>query len=527
MTDIERPPSADRTVRPRVMVLLAGGVAALLTLVAARFSRPGVGPDAVAYLAVANNLHGGGGIAFWLEDPLTTWPPLWPALIALGMALSGAPADVAALALNSLAVAGCVAAGFALGRRVLHSARLAYVALVSFAISPLLIGLAVLVQTEVLFSLLAALTMLAILRWSESQLRWWLVAAGVTTAIAFYLRYQAIYVVPVFAGWIGLRSLLIGERSPGRALRNVLWYALPAAVPASAWVARNLWLSGNALGPRFPSDVGPVRNMAGALATTFKFLTSLPTAPVVPAAAIVLVVGVIAIVALERCTRPAGSTFAGSWRLRLESAVVGPTGLLATFVSAFTLLMVITRSMVGFDDLDIRLLAPCLIPTSLLFLRYCEIVFLDHPSRRRVGRLLIGIWLVAQAAVTTILVGPGNSAVADYGFNADRAVAASTSPALDALPPDCIPYSNNAGDLYHSGFQAQISPRKVEYKSSVRTDDLDQLDDALADGQLSCLVWVEYAVDDEYYSLSELDDRFELVPLASSGDVSTYLIQRR
>ena len=55
MTDIERPPSADRTVRLRVMVLLAGGVAALLTLVAARFSRPGVGPDAVAYLAVANS----------------------------------------------------------------------------------------------------------------------------------------------------------------------------------------------------------------------------------------------------------------------------------------------------------------------------------------------------------------------------------------------------------------------------------------------------------------------------------------
>ena len=163
---------------PTGLIAAAAIVTALLTLVVARFTHPAVGPDAVSYLAVSNSIRTGGGIAFWLEDPLLTWPPLWPALIAGLTALTRLDSDVAALILNSLAAAACVPAGFAVARRVLRTRFTTRVMLVSLAVSPVLIGLAVLVQTEVLFALVTLGVLLALMRWIDDEAPKWLVIAG-------------------------------------------------------------------------------------------------------------------------------------------------------------------------------------------------------------------------------------------------------------------------------------------------------------------------------------------------------------
>jgi len=511
-----------------VAVAVAACTAPLLALLAARFTRPAVGPDAVAYLAVARSIHDGNGIAFWIEDPLVTWPPLWPATIAAGMRLTPFRPDVAALFLNALALAGCVVTGAALARRVLRTDAMRTAMLVSLAVSPVLVGLTILVQTEVLFALLVLGVLLSLLRWADDEHPRWLLVAGLLTVTGFYVRYQALYVVPAFAAWIGVRTLL-RRRSLPRAIADAAWYAVPAVVPAAAWMLRNLHLSDTILGPRFPSDVGPVSNVLHAFATTFKFLTSLPTVPKLPAAVLTAAVLVAAVVVLERRTRPAGE---GGARLRgllrrLEPAFCGPVGLLATFLVGFTLLMVVTRSMVGFDDLDIRLLAPCLVPTSLLLLRYCEVVLDDGNVERAVRRVLVGGWLGLQVVVVFAMVGPSNHVVADYGFNSDKAVAAANSPALDALPEDCVLYSNNSADLYGAGIETYISPRRVEYKSSQPTDDLAELVDAVESGQTTCLIWLEYSEDDEYHSREDLAEELELVELASADQVTTYLVEPR
>jgi hypothetical protein len=53
----------------RWAVAVAALSAAVLTLVVARFDRPAVGPDAVAYVAIADSLRAGDGIGFWLGTP--------------------------------------------------------------------------------------------------------------------------------------------------------------------------------------------------------------------------------------------------------------------------------------------------------------------------------------------------------------------------------------------------------------------------------------------------------------------------
>ena len=509
---------------PTWAIWVAATVTALLTLIVARFTHPAVGPDAVSYLAVSNSIRTGGGIAFWLEDPLLTWPPLWPALIAGFTALTRLDSDVTALVLNSLAAAGCVPAGFAVARRVLRTRFTTRAMLVSLAVSPVLVGLAVLVQTEVLFALVTLGVLYVLMRWIDDDAPKWLVVAGALCAVGFFVRYQAIYVVPVFGAWIGLRVLL-RRRSLPAAIVAGLWYVVPAVVPPLLWIARNLSVGDSAMGPRFPSSIGPARNLAAAFSTTFKFLTSLPSVPLAPTAAVTVIGLAVMVVTVERTTRPAGSTVRSSIVDRCVEAFQGPVGLLVVFVGGFTLLMVVTRSIIGFDDLDIRLLSPCLFPTSLLLLRWSELVLFDHARRRTLGYVAVGGWLGLQIVITLALAGPANSFMADYGFNADRAVAASTSPALDALPEGCRNYSNNAGDLYQSGFEAYISPRKVEYKSDQPTHDIERLAERVESGDAVCLVWVEYSVDEEYWSVEELREHFRLVELDRADEVTTYRIE--
>ena len=104
---------------------------------------------------------------------------------------------------------------------------------------------------------------------------------------------------------------------------------------------------------------------------------------------------------------------------------------------------------------------------------------------------------------------------------------AATSPALARVPDGCVLYSNNAGDLYRGGTNAELSPRKVEYKSDQRTNDLRDLQKAVDGGQAACLAWVGYTDDDEVYSREELSTVVRLVQLGASDGVTVYRMEPR
>ena len=508
---------------PRWYLALVAVVPALLTLVAVRLNRPQVGPDAVSYIAVADSIRHGDGLGFFVERPLTTWPPLWPLLLAGGTAVTGWRGDEVALAFNAVMAGGTVLTTAAIATRVLVSRTLRMILLAALAVSPLLIGLAAIVQTEVAFVLITAVTILLLLVATERRQPALLVAAGLVTAVGFGIRYQALYVVPAFALWLAVRAWH-RDRRIGRAVADVCWYAVPAVVPSAAWMARNLSVSDTAMGPRFPSSVGPAANVAAAFRTVAKFVTSIPAGPNLPLALLgVVIVGVIAISVL-RTQRPDPPE---PLRGRLLDSASGPVGLLTIFTVGFMGLMVVSRSVVGFDDLDIRLLAPCMIPVALLLLRWVELTFLQRARGRGIGWTIVGVWVGAQVLVTLALLGPSNSLITDSGYNATRAVAASQSPAIAALPADCVPYSNNSADLYRSGVEAAISPRRNEYKSDQPTNDLSELGRRVAAGERACLIWVDYTEDDEYHSLADLRSVADLEQVASADGVTTYVLSPR
>ncbi len=514
VTDADRPSGLSTW-----FVAAAAALPAVLTLLAVRVTRPAVGTDAVAYIAVADSIRAGDGLGFIIERPLTTWPPLWPALLALGTTLTGWRGDQVAVVLNAAMLSATVLIGVALARRILGDLRLRAVMVAGLAVSPLLVGLAAFVQTEVAFVLISLATVWLLLLAAEREQPALLVVAGLATCAGFYIRYQALYVVPFFALWLAVRSWQ-RHRSPARAVADVCWYAVPAVLPSVAWMLRNLSVSDTAMGPRFPSSVGPVQNVAAAFRTVAKFVTSIPDGPNLPLAllGVVIVVVVVATAVRTQGFRP--------W-----PAAVGPVGLLTILVVGFTGLMVASRSVVGFDDLDIRLLAPCLVPIALLFLRWVELVLVDRERWRRVGWTVAGVWLGAQVLLTVALLGPLNSIISDVGYNADRAVLASRSPAIGALPRDCATYSNNSADLYRSKVETLISPRRTEYKSDQPTDDLVELSARVAAAagpgstEQVCLLWVEYIDDPDFHDRADLASVVELREVASADGVTAYVLE--
>ncbi|MBM3662295.1 MAG: glycosyltransferase family 39 protein [Actinobacteria bacterium] len=513
-TDSDRPSGLARW-----YVSVVALVPIALTAVAVRFTQPAAGTDAVAYIAVADSLRAGDGLGFFLERPLTTWPPLWPVLLAVGSAVTGWRGDLVAVALNAVMLVGVVLLSAAVVSRILSDLRLRALFVAGVAVSPLLIGLGAFVQTEVAFVLLSLLTIWLLLLATERHLPVLLVTAGLVTSTGFYIRYQALYVVVPFALWLAVRAWRQDRRLAG-VVTDVCWYAVPAVVPSVAWMLRNLSISDTAMGPRFPSSVGPLQNLAAAFRTTAKFVTSIPDGPnlVLAALGVVIVTVVVATAIRTQGFRPL-------------DAAAGPVGLLSIFVTVFTALMVVSRSIVGFDDLDIRLLAPSLVPTALLFLRWVELVLLDRPRWRTVGWTVAGVWLGTQVLLTLALLGPLNSVISDVGYNAPRAVAASRSPALTALPEGCVLYSNNSADIYRSQVEALISPRRTEYKSDQPTDDLEELqlrvDAASERNEQVCLVWVEYSVDPDFHDRADIAGVVDLREVASADGVTSYVLAPR
>src|SRR5690606_6724463 len=107
----DAPVDGARRELPRIAsrwIALAAATASALTLLVTRITHAAVGTDAVAYIAVATSIEEGRGIEFWLERPLTTWPPLWPAVLGAGMRLTGWRGDVVGVFVNAAMMAGCV-----------------------------------------------------------------------------------------------------------------------------------------------------------------------------------------------------------------------------------------------------------------------------------------------------------------------------------------------------------------------------------------------------------------------------------
>jgi hypothetical protein len=222
----------------------AAAVSVALTLRATAHYGPGAEPDTVTYLAAAHHLRAGGGFADIDGSPLTLFPPVFPAAVAVLEWFGLAPLPAARI-LNAAMLGVLVVLAAVWARRISGSPVLGAVVAVVVALATPMVTMASNALSEPV-GIVAAVTCLLFLtealRADGLRLRW-PILAGLAAAVACLTRYASIVLFP-----IGIAALLARPGGWKARIRSLATFLATAGIPLAAWLARNVAAAGNATG---------------------------------------------------------------------------------------------------------------------------------------------------------------------------------------------------------------------------------------------------------------------------------------
>ena len=230
----------------RFSLLLAAATvlgAALVLLRLARYG-PGMWSDAVNYITVARNLLAGDGFVD-LFGPFVSWPPLWPAMLALGGGLFGLDPYAFAGPLNSVIFGLTVLVAGSWLRRHLHSRFLWLWGCFSIALALPLTEMASHAMSESAFILFVTLALTQTAEHLRSGGRASLILAAAFGALACLTRYMGASLVLA-----AVPMLLAARVAPREKMKRIALYALIAGAPVGLWMLRNYLVAGSVSGER-------------------------------------------------------------------------------------------------------------------------------------------------------------------------------------------------------------------------------------------------------------------------------------
>lgn len=517
------------TEHDRVLVVLAALVSAAAVGIA-NASGISIGDDGVGYQAIADSLAAGHGLGYFLEDPVTVWPPLWPSLMALVSRITPFGTVGAAVLLNCVVAALTVVAGNRLIRLVVSERRLVLAGTALLALGPATIGLGHVLMTDMVFTLVVITWIIVLVRAAgaggvaDGYSIPWLVTAALLAWVAFGLRYVGLTLIAFGGLWL----LVTGGHAWRTRLRNAVLYGVVAAVVPLAWMARNHSIDGTFTGERHTSARGLVHNVFDVLSTIGRFLLPGVLNDATKPWAVVGAVGVLAALFIGwRLLVDADPTGRPSWRT-VRVAVSGPLGLVTTWAVLYVLYMLYVRTTTALNVLDLRLLFPAYFPLVMIGLALAERVPRIGANPERTTSIVMAWAAVNVVAGLIGMVGFafGHSFFAgDYANDTFRAVR--ENPALDAVPDGCETYSNLPNALYPRLEPRGWSPQRTALESIDPVDDIERITLRSATHDI-CLVWIdERPVYGHLWPLEELERRLSLEPLAHHDRVRVYLVGPR
>jgi hypothetical protein len=366
-----------------------GLAATVLLLAVARRFGLGLSADSAQYMGVARNLTAGAGYLSFDGSVFASWPPLYPAVLAL-VKMAGVEMLSGAGFLHALCL-GCVV--FLAARwlaEMLESRALAVLGSLLLLLSFPLLSVFAMVWTEAIFTVLAAGLVFFAARFAATRETGWFIGAAIAAAAVCLQRYAgAAFLVS------GAVIILVGAPEPSLRRRAGLAGALVCAggLPLAGWLVRNALVTGALTGPRYVSPRPVWYNLGLALKTYANWFVLLrPGSRLVWPLTAALVVG-------------SGLLCFVAWRGRAagKAAVLRRALILALVV--YTALLVIASSLTSFDLIDDRLLVP-VYPLLIVVLvsgaeRLAGILARRTGRRKVVHGILVGL---AAAALVYPLV---------------------------------------------------------------------------------------------------------------------------
>ena len=258
------------------MLFLVAVLAILIVWLATRFGI-GVAPDSTVYIEAARNLLSGRGLIALTGGgefkPLTHYPPLYPALLALltrvSLLLGEFSIETVARALNSfLFGANVLLVGITIRSYARGSYWLPILGALLTMTAPDIAGIHTLALTEALFIFLSLSGLVSLSRYIDTKRGTWLVLSAAAIAMALLTRYVGIALV--FTGVFVL--LFVNGRTLRRRCFEALSFVLISCAPMALWVVRNT-RSGEGLSDReFIFHAPRLRQIVAGLSTVSSWL---------------------------------------------------------------------------------------------------------------------------------------------------------------------------------------------------------------------------------------------------------------
>lgn len=523
--------------RTKVSVAVVAVLSAIVVGIA-NFSGIAVGDDGVGYLATADSILAGDGLGYFLEDPLTVWPPVWPALIALVSWITPFDTITSAAILNSLTALTIAPIGWLLMGELRISDSTRKLAVVVLGLGPATIGMAHIVMTDLVFSVIVLGWMYSLIRLYRTPSWRWLIQSSLLVWFAFGVRYVAIILLVFGCLW-----LLLDQREQWRPriLQAGTYGAIGAIFPV-IWMLRNRSIDGTFTGERHPSNRGIIHNAFDILSTIGKFV-----APGVGndmneiwalVGLVVVAVGAglgAALLLWVIKHRPGGYQDNDEQRGLLPELLrrVGtPLGLLVLWIAGYLVYMWYVRSTTALNQLDLRLLFPAYFPIIISgFLLVDRTRWLaDRDPAPRLATTMRGVVTNIAAVFTVLMVILGFIATVMFlggheyfigNYESDTFEDVRDNPVLEQIPDGCEVYSNLPNALYPV-VESKWTPRETGLESDSPVDDLQQLIERLGT-QRSCLVWIDEQPNyGHIFTREELREALELDIIAENDNVSIY-----
>ena len=326
---------SDASVRSNQLWMLALLAAAVVATSLVSFSTapagPGISPDGVVYVDVARHMAAGDGpVAFNAggeTELVTTWPPLFPTLVSIGVVV-GADAVESARWINAFAFGLlCFLTGL-LVWRISGRREGALLAGWLLALSPRMLAISGGVFTEPIFLALVTGMLLLLLRGG----RWSLAGAGLLAGLACMQRYAGYAFVAGASLWL-LQTR--GEGWRARVTSGALFAAAATPLPLGWRVAA--WLGSSTLDERsagfsFPSATH-FKAVAHSISTWLLPETWAASVRAMFAVAIVLLMLAGVIYAIRQRLRPGSARDIDAGALLLVLCGIAYAGLLAATIT--------------------------------------------------------------------------------------------------------------------------------------------------------------------------------------------------
>ena len=311
-----------------LLVLVASaGTAAVLVVTR---EGPGLSPDSVRYVAGARSILEGRGFAY--QDgagryrPITNWPPLYPAVLALP-GLAGVDALPAARVIDAVLFGLTLLMVGWLVRRRSGSLGAALLAMAALAGVRTAFVNYVMAWSEPLFVGLTVAALIALTRHLERPSWGRLLLASLAAGAAFMTRYPGIGLVAA-----GSLALLLWRRGGWwPRLRDGAAFGALACLPVFLWMNRNVEAGGSATGRRMAPRLIDVPHLLEGWETVRSWLVPARlTAELKPVVTYTLIAGAVTFLALPLLGRR--KTAAAGPGPERPARVIGP---LLLFVAAY------------------------------------------------------------------------------------------------------------------------------------------------------------------------------------------------